>query len=60
MEALHQQLAPVMEKPSHFRGAVQSAPLQALSPLAMLLELAQVQLQLHAPPLVLQDTQALL
>eukprot|EP00427_Karlodinium_veneficum_P018841 CAMPEP_0169122938 /NCGR_PEP_ID=MMETSP1015-20121227/33511_1 /TAXON_ID=342587 /ORGANISM="Karlodinium micrum, Strain CCMP2283" /LENGTH=43 /DNA_ID= /DNA_START= /DNA_END= /DNA_ORIENTATION= len=43
MEALHQQLAAVMEEPLHCRGAVQSALLQALSPLAMLLELAQVQ-----------------
>jgi len=60
MEALLQQLAAVMEEPLHCRGAVFSALLQALSPLAMLLVLAQVQLQLRAPPLVLQDTKALL
>jgi hypothetical protein len=60
MEALLQQLAAATEKPLHSRGAVFSALLQALSPLAMLLELAQVHLQLRAPPVVLQDTKALL
>jgi hypothetical protein len=59
MEALLQQLAAVMEEPLHCRGAVFSALLQALSPLAILLELAQLHLQLHATPVVLQDTKAL-
>lgn len=59
MEGVLQQLAAVMEQPLHCRGAVPSALLQAPSPLAMLLELAQLQqLQLHAAPLVPLDIQA--
>jgi hypothetical protein len=59
-EGVLPQPATVTEEPLYCQAAIQSAASQAPSPLAMLLELAQAQLQFHASLRVLQDIQALL